>query len=209
MPVNYPLLSLTRLRMEVDGDGVTTLVAGAGCPLACRWCINRDVLQRKPTWVTPENLYDQTKIDDLYFRATNGGLCFGGGEALLHTEFYAALRPLCPDWRLTAETSLNVPREAVIQAAQVMDAFIVDVKTVDPAIYRAYTSGELAPAWKNLAWLLQHFDPEKITVRVPLIPEYTDRDSQKATADAVRSLGAAHIDVFSYRKTGLPTAGDS
>ena len=28
----YPFLTMARLRMEIDGEGVTTLVAGAGCP---------------------------------------------------------------------------------------------------------------------------------------------------------------------------------
>ena len=198
MPVKYPLLSLSRLRMEVDGDGVTTLVAGAGCPLSCRWCINRKVLRQTPTWVTPEELYERTRIDDLYFRATGGGLSFGGGESLLHTAFYSAFRGLCPDWRLLAETSLNVPRKAVEEAADTLDAFLVDIKTHIPAIYRAYTGGELSPAWENLKWLLANFDPDRVTVRVPQIPEYSTEAEQKKTAEAVKDLGAIHIDTFSY-----------
>ena len=31
----YPLLSIARHRMGTDGTGITTLVAGAGCPLHC------------------------------------------------------------------------------------------------------------------------------------------------------------------------------
>lgn len=199
MPVKYPLLSLSRLRMEVDGDGVTTLVAGAGCPLSCRWCINREVLQKAPTWLTPEELIEKTKIDDLYFRATGGGLTFGGGEALLHAAFYAALRPLCPDWKLNAETSLQAPRDAVEQAAEVLDAFIVDIKTHDSTIYRAYTGGELAPAWENLRLLLELAGPDRVKVRVPLIPEFNTAEDQKKTAEAVRELGARQIELFPYQ----------
>ena len=44
----FPLLSLARLRMGMDGDGVTTLVAGKGCPLSCRWCINKRLLREAP-----------------------------------------------------------------------------------------------------------------------------------------------------------------
>ncbi len=44
----YPLLRIERLRMGTDGAGVTTLVAGAGCPLSCRWCINRRLLAEAP-----------------------------------------------------------------------------------------------------------------------------------------------------------------
>ena len=42
----YPLLRVSRHRMGIDGKGVTTLVAGAGCPLRCRWCINQKLLAR-------------------------------------------------------------------------------------------------------------------------------------------------------------------
>ena len=80
----YPLISLSRLRMGIDGPGVTTLVAGAGCPLRCRWCINQKLLREAETeTVTAQELYEQVKIDDLYFRASGGGVTFGGGESLL------------------------------------------------------------------------------------------------------------------------------
>ncbi|MBQ1520794.1 MAG: 4Fe-4S cluster-binding domain-containing protein, partial [Clostridia bacterium] len=70
----YPLLAVSRHRMEMDGEGVTTLVAGAGCPLSCAYCINKTLLCQPPTFVTPRELFDRVKADDLYFRATNGGL---------------------------------------------------------------------------------------------------------------------------------------
>ena len=88
----YPLLGLSRHRMELDGEGVTTRVAGAGCLLSCAYCINKSVLCQAPTLVSAAELYEKTKIDDLYFQATGGGLCFGGGESLLHLDFYEALR---------------------------------------------------------------------------------------------------------------------
>ena len=78
---HYPLLGLSRHRMELDGEGVTTLVAGAGCPLSCAYCINKSVLCQAPTLVSAAELYEKTKIDDLYFQATGGGLCFGGERA--------------------------------------------------------------------------------------------------------------------------------
>ena len=35
--ITMPFIALDRLRMETDGDGVTTLVASKGCPLSCRY----------------------------------------------------------------------------------------------------------------------------------------------------------------------------
>ena len=86
--LHFPLLALARLRMGTDGKGVTTLAAGAGCPLSCRYCINKRLLKEAPREdVTAEELIERIRIDDLYFRATGGGVTFGGGESLLHAAF--------------------------------------------------------------------------------------------------------------------------
>ena len=194
----YPLLGLARHRMEVDGDGVTTLVAGAGCPLCCAFCINRELLRQTPRFVTAEELYRSVRVDDLYFQATGGGLCFGGGESLLHTDFYRALRPLCPGWRFTAETCLNVPRESLERAAELFDAFVIDVKTLDAAIYRAYTGREQGPLLENLRFLAETLPPERLRVRVPRIPDYNDASDQDKTEAALRRMGFTRIERFDY-----------
>lgn len=194
----YPLLALSRHRMEVDGAGVTTLVAGSGCPLHCVYCINKTVLCQAPTWVTAEELFEKTRCDDLYFRATGGGLTFGGGESLLHVAFYERLRPLCPDWRFSAETCLNVPRENVIRAAAVFDAFIIDVKTLNAEIYRAYTGRKQGPLLDNLRYLAAALDPARLQIRIPLIPSYNDEADRDQTEAALRELGLTNVERFSY-----------
>lgn len=195
----YPLLSLSRLRMEIDGDGVTTLVAGAGCPLHCKWCINRKLLRHPPTPVSPQELFDRVKIDDLYFQATGGGVTFGGGEALLHAQFLQAFRPLCKGrWRIYAETSLAVPRRAVELASQCVDGFIVDIKDSNPHIYRAYTGGEPELAYENLALLKELVGPQRITVRVPLIPEFNSKEDQTHSLQILKAMGFTRLDPFSY-----------
>ena len=198
----FPLLAIDRLRMESDGEGVTTLVAGAGCPLRCRFCINADVLKKKPEPITPQALFERTRIDNLYFQATGGGLCFGGGESLLHADFIAAFRKLIGGaWKLTAETSLQVSPAALETAIGALDAFIVDVKTADPAIYKSYTGGDNRPVFRNLQTLLRSVPPEKVKVRVPLIPGYNDEADQKKTAALLREMGAENIELFIYKVT--------
>ena len=194
----YPLLALSRHRMEIDGQGVTTLVAGSGCPLSCAYCINKKLLCQAPTLVTAAELYEKVKCDDLYFQATGGGLAFGGGESLLHMDFYDALRPLCPSWHFTAETSLHVPLETVDRAARLFDAFIADVKTLDPEIYRAYTGSDLGPVYDNLALLYRLVGPERIHVRVPLIQGYNDKADQARTVELLNALGLMDIECFPY-----------
>ncbi len=199
----FPLLALARHRFFIDGKGVTTLVAGAGCPLSCAYCINRELLTRTPKPITPRELIEKVRIDDLYFRATGGGLTFGGGEALLHIDFYEALRPLCPNWKLTAETSLNVPRESAVRAARVFDAFIIDIKSLDPDIYLRYTGREIGETLGNLEYLIEAVGAERLTVRVPLIPGFNDESDREKTRETLERMGVSDIEMFEYviRKT--------
>ena len=196
----YPLLGLSRLRMGTDGTGVTTLIAGAGCPLRCRWCINEKLLREAPAEnVTAAELLGSVKIDDLYFRATGGGVCFGGGESLLHAVFIRRFRELCPDeWAISAETSLAVPRENLEAALGAVDLFIVDCKDMDAEIYRRYTGADGTRMKENLRLLLDRVGPEKLLVRVPLIPRYNTPEDQKKSAEALRAMGVERLDLFDY-----------
>ena len=196
----YPLLGLSRLRMGTDGTGVTTLIAGAGCPLRCCWCINEELLREAPAEnVTAAELIGRVKIDDLYFRATGGGVTFGGGESLLHAAFIRRFRELCPaEWTIGAETSLAVPRENLEAALGAVDLFIVDCKDMDAEIYRRYTGADGARMKENLRLLLDRAGPEKLLVRVPLIPRHNTPEDQKRSAEALRAMGVERLDLFDY-----------
>ena len=196
----FPLLRLSRLRMGTDGTGITTLAAGAGCPLRCRWCINGRLLREAaPESVTAEELLSRVERDDLYFRATGGGVTFGGGEALLHAAFLRRFRAICPgEWRIAAETSLAVRLENVRLASDCVDEFIVDCKDMDGEIYRRYTGGDGSLMRENLRLLLSLVGSERVLVRVPRIPEYNTADDQRRSAETLRSMGAERLELFDY-----------
>lgn len=75
------IIGISRHRIGVDGAGVTTLAAFHGCTLACKYCLNPHCSDHSKIWkrFTPQELYDEVKKDSLYFVATGGGICFGGG----------------------------------------------------------------------------------------------------------------------------------
>ena len=196
----YPLIRLVRLRMGIDGSGVTTLAAGAGCPLHCRWCINEKVLKEaRAENVTAAELMERVRIDDLYFRASGGGVTFGGGEPLLHAEFLPRFRALCPpEWKIRAETSLAVPSELVRISAETLDDFIVDCKDMNPEIYRRYTGGDASLMKTNLQLLLKTVGPEHILVRVPRIPDYNTEEDQSRSRALLIEMGIQNLDLFEY-----------
>ena len=197
-----PFIGIDRHRLGVDGVGVTTLAAFHGCLLHCKYCLNRRCLEAPdglPRY-TPQQLYDHVGIDNIYFIATGGGVCFGGGEPLLRVDFIAEFKHLCgKSWNLTAETSLQVPAESVRRACAVVGDFIVDIKESAPDIYRAYTGGDASRAWDNLTLLLSLVGPEHVTVRVPLIPDFNTEADTDRTADRLADLGITRLDRFTYR----------
>ena len=199
--IRYPLIGISRHRLGIDGKGVTSLVCGAGCPLRCRYCINKKLLaERKPEMVSPQELYVRVKRDDLYYRATGGGITFGGGESLLQASFYGPFRKICGEsWQINAETSLAVPREQVEIAAESVDEFIVDCKDLDPDVYHRYTGGEESLMEDNLRFLLKRVGPDRIVVRVPLIPDHNTAESREKSIEKLTAMGVTRLDVFSYQ----------
>lgn len=194
------VIGISRHRLITDGEGVTTLVAFNGCPLRCKFCLN------KHCWdpsigreYTPDTLFEEVKIDQLYFLATHGGVTFGGGEPMLQVEFIREFRALCgPQWQLVAETSLNVPSENVEALDPLLDGYIVDVKDMNPSIYQAYTGKENTLMLSNLEWILRHGDPNRITVRVPHIPDFNTDEGVTQSLERLREMGVKCLEEFTY-----------
>lgn len=198
-----PVIACSRLRMQVDGPGVTTLVCFHGCPLRCHWCINAFSFapQTPRRALTAKALYDEVRQDELYFVATGGGVTFGGGEPLLQAEFLKEFREICgPAWHLCAETSLAVSWEKVQTAAKCIDHFYVDCKDTDPAIYRRYTGQDNALMLENLKKLLALVGPDRITVRIPLIPDFNTEENQLRSRAMLEEMGITQFDLFTYIK---------
>ncbi len=199
--ITAPLIAINRHRLTTDGEGVTTLVGFHGCPLHCEYCLNAQCLQADGVWcrLTPGELYSEVEIDDLYFVATGGGICFGGGEPLLRSDFIKAFAEIMnPEWKLTIETSLNVPLENVKAIASLVQMWYVDIKDMNPDIYKAYGCKENKQVISNLQWLAANGYADKVIIRLPLIPEYnTDEDRQQSQKE-LEEMGFTNFDKFNY-----------
>ena len=188
--------------LTTDGEGVTTLAAFWGCPLRCRYCLNPHSLREgtKCEELTPGQLYDKVKLDNLYFLATGGGVTFGGGEPLLQVPFMREFREICgKEWRLYAETSLNVPWPLVKATTDIIDGYIVDVKDTDPDIYRAYTTRENEQVLDNLRRLVEEVGTERVLVRVPLIPGFNTEEHRARSKALLREMGVTRFDDLTYK----------
>lgn len=196
------IAGISRHRIGVDGEGVTTLVAFMLCPLHCKYCLNPQTLDMSypSKSYTPEELYTELKIDALYFLATGGGVTFGGGEPLLRAPFIAEFRSICgKEWKLNLETSLNVSRDLLETAAPCVDSFIVDIKDMNPETYASYTGGSNSGVLENLRYLVDAGRAESCVIRVPLIPGYNTEEAVEASVSSLKSLGFSRFDKLEYK----------
>ena len=206
-----PIFGISRHRMGVDGKGVTTLVTFMGCPLKCRYCLNKQchediyeederTLRRGIQMLTPQQLYDIVKQDNIYFQATGGGICFGGGEPTLQAQFITAFARLCPkNWKITLETSLDCSFDTIRTLAPHVDEWIVDIKSMNADIYYRYT-GTNSAVHQHLEcakWLLRL---DQVTIKVPHIPDFTTGEDVRESIRELGEMGFANIVEFDYVK---------
>ena len=194
------IFGISRHRLTTDGEGITTLVAFTECPLRCKYCLNKQSWEpEKGRLYTPELLFEEVKIDQLYFLATHGGITFGGGEPLLQLPFIQAFRNLCGrQWQIVVETSLHVPLATVQAIDSIVDGYIIDIKDMNPEIYEAYTGKANNIVLENLQWLLHNGDPDRIKVRIPHIPDFNSDDDVERSKKQLAAMGVENFDIFQY-----------
>lgn len=195
------IIGISRHRLTTDGDGVTTLVAFHDCPLHCRYCLNPQSLGdgRRFKEYSPQSLYEKVRIDELYFLATNGGVTFGGGEPGLRPDFIREFRRLCgPAWHINLETSLNVPADGVKALLPVVNTMIIDIKDMNPDIYRNYTGQSNDLVLDNLRLIIETGRQSDCMIRLPLIPNYNTDADREASRKALETLGFTRFDLFTY-----------
>ena len=196
----FAIQSINRHRMYIDGKGINTLVGLYGCPLKCKYCINKKILE-KPKFkkVTPEELLEKVLIDYCYFKATGGGVTFGGGESLLYSSQIKAFREVLPkDIPIKVETSLNVPSERLAEVLDVVEEFIIDVKAMNPQIYKEYTGLDNERVMENLKLLCEHNLQDRCKIRIPNIPGFTTQTDIDEAVSIIKSMGFKRLDVFHY-----------
>ena len=200
--MNRDIMSISRLRMATDGKGITTLVGFYGCPLDCKYCLNRQCHGETVRGdYTAEELISVLAKDESYYLMTGGGVTFGGGEPLLQSKFIHEVCGLMnKEWNRIIETSLYVPWENIELLLEDIDYWYVDIKDVRPEIYKEYTGGDNRLVLDNLKRLVEAVDAHKVCVRIPFIPGFNTQESTtQALAYVMENISAmVDVEVFDY-----------
>ena len=148
--------------------------------------------------LSPKELYNLVEIDNIYFQATGGGICFGGGEPTMNADFIIEFAKLCPkNWKLTIETSLRCSVQTVKTLSTCIDEWIVDVKDMNDSIYENYTNvaSNIAKQLQNLKKLVPL---HRIIIKVPLIPNFNTKAEVDSSIGILKGMGFENIVQITY-----------
>ena len=99
-------------------------------------------------------------------------------------------------WKFNIESSLNVPNVIVEVMEEAIDHWVVDIKDMNPVIYKAYTGKDNDSVIKNLQFLINK--NAKITVRVPIISGFNTESDVEKSVLTLQQMGIKDIERFTY-----------
>ncbi len=126
--------------------------------------------------VTAEDVLNEIEKDSAFYKESNGGVTFSGGEPLMQINFLNSLLDECKKRKVhtTLDTSGYAKFETIKPLAKKVDLFLYDLKLMDDRKHKKYTGVSNAHILKNLQMLSKIH--KNIEIRIPLITGITDTE---------------------------------
>jgi pyruvate formate lyase activating enzyme len=160
-------LTLTPDGMKIDRVKCTVCgLCETACPAAALEVIGKTY--------TPEQLFDEVKKDEAFYRNSGGGVTLGGGDSAMQPEAASELLRLCKEAGISTaiDTCGAFAPKAYERMLPYTDLILFDLKIMDDARHREAAG----MGTKNILTNAEAFGkgPIPIWVRTPVIPGYTD-----------------------------------
>ena len=204
-----------------DGPGIRTTVFFKGCPLLCRWCHNPEGLDPRPqtmlrrtssgeidetvgTVIGVDKLIKEIEKDVLFYDESGGGVTFSGGEPLAQPQFLEAVLAACNRREIHAalDTSGHAPMAVLDRILPRLQLVLFDLKIMDTKQHQRYTGVPNPIILDNLKRIAKSQTP--LRIRIPLVPEITDDDSN--IEEMIRLVGpfkaVQGVDLLPYHRIG-------
>jgi len=189
----------------VDGPGIRYVVFFAGCNLRCKYCHNPDTWKLKDgaPYTVGEVLRDIKKYRS-YLHFSDGGVTITGGDPFVQPLFLVELLKACKSegFHTAVDTSGYAPPESVRSVLQYTDLLLLDIKSINPIVYKDVTGVSLEPTLETLRLARKMEVPT--WVRFVLVPGLTDDEADlRAMAAFLRGFpNVEKVEVLPYHELG-------
>ncbi|MFY9380054.1 MAG: glycyl-radical enzyme activating protein [Acutalibacteraceae bacterium] len=156
---------------------------------------------------TVDELVEEVLKDEEYFKTSNGGVTFSGGEPLFYAEFIEEFSKLMKDRGISVliETCGHIPLENIKLCAPYVDMIFYDFKHIDSQKHKEFTGAGNEKILYNLCWLNDNFKGN-LSVRYPYIPGCNDKkeDIEGFLEYVSRLKNIKEVWFLPYHRLGLP-----
>lgn len=171
---------------------------------ACFECVNScyaEALVGVGNNITTDQLMKSILTDLLYYKNSNGGVTFSGGESMLNIDFLKDILMQCKKHGIhtAIDTAGNVPFANFERILNYTDLFLYDVKAADSFVHKNLTGVGNELILSNLNKLSEL--KKNIIVRVPFIPKMNSEELAKI-ALILKDLNLIQTEILGYHKLG-------
>lgn len=181
-----------RSKCEVNGRCAEVCYSGA-----------REIVGKR---MTVSEVMAEIERDKVFYDQSGGGVTFSGGEPLVQPNFLSDLLHACrtEDIHTTLDTCGYANWRIWRKFVGLVDLFLYDVKLMSDARHRKYTGVPNRLILSNLRRL--SVLGAKIIVRIPLVPEINDDETNlRMTCDFLASLANTHeVEFIAYHTAAKP-----
>lgn len=151
-----------------------------------------------------EDVMREIRQDALYYRYSEGGVTFSGGEALCQADFVNALADACREAGIqtAVETNLLHPFDTIAPVLKKMSLIMADIKLLDDAEHRKWTGVSNQLILENARRVGELGIP--VIFRTPLIPGATDNaENLRGIARFVAKIpNVAYYELLNFNPLG-------
>ena len=80
----------------------------------------------------------------------------------------------------------------------IVDEWVIDIKDMNPAIYKEYTGVDNGKVIGNLKYLAAEGLSSRCRIRIPLIPDFNTDADRRSGISFLQAMGFTRFDRFEY-----------
>ena len=194
--------SCGKCRNVCTENAVTDRIRCISCGKCAEICPN-NAIKISGRKIGCDELFDTVMRDYDYYETSGGGITLSGGEALLHIDRLVPFLELCRknSIHIAAETCGYMPIENMKTAMEYVDLFLFDVKTLNGKKFSKFTGGNIDTVLSAFEYIAAS-TPEKLVVRVPVIPDFNDNEIT-AIMEYAAQKNVSEVHLLPYHTLGI------